>query len=134
MIASNPNDRDAGRREGERRKDAAHGLFEAVRPKLIGRGRRALIGLLLTQDEATADDVRALIEVPAGIDPKCLGSVPGSLAKAGIIRRTGYRPSTRPEAHARTLTVWALADTRKAIQWLRDHPEPADAKHGGEAA
>ncbi len=119
-------DRDDGRHEGERRRDAAHDLFAVLRAKILLRARRAMIGLVLTRDEATADDLRDLVELPIGIDPTCLGAVPGMLARAGIVRRVGYRPSCRPEAHARPVSVWTLANAQNAIQWLREHPEPDD--------
>lgn len=129
-----PNDRRNGRREGERRKIRAHDLFAATRAELLLNGRRALLCLLLNHDTATADDVRALVEIPAGVNPTCLGAVPGMLARAGIIRRVGYAPSERPEAHTRPVGVWTLADTLAAIQWLRENPEPAEVcGHAGAA-
>lgn len=126
-----PDDQRSGRLEGERRKIRAHDLFTATRAELLLSGRRALLCLLLNHDTATADDVRALVEIPAGINPTCLGAVPGMLARAGIIRRVGYVASTRPEAHTRPVGVWTLADTLGAIQWLRDNTEPAEG--GGHA-
>ncbi|MCQ8205440.1 hypothetical protein NP569_24435, partial [Vibrio parahaemolyticus] len=56
---------------------------------------------LLAAGTATADDVRDAVELPPGVDPRCLGAVPGELADAGIIRATGYVRTTRPAAHAR---------------------------------
>lgn len=126
-----PDDQRNGRREGERRKNEAHDLFAATRAGLLLSGRRALLYLLLNHDTATADDVRAAVEIPAGINPTCLGAVPGVLARAGIIRRVGYVASGRPEAHTRPVGVWTLADTLGAIQWLRDNPEPVEG--GGHA-
>ena len=73
----------------------------------------------------TADDVRDRVKVPPGIDPRCLGAVPGPLARAGAIRSAGYAKSTRPETHARVLVAWRLADRAAAMRWLRDHPAPA---------
>jgi hypothetical protein len=38
--------------------------------------------------------------------------------------RVDYAVSTRPEAHARPVAVWALADRAAAVRWLAEHPLP----------
>ena len=78
---------------------------------------------------ATADNVRAAVELPAGMDPRCLGSVPGRLAYDHVIRAAGFVRSTRPVRHASWLQVWELRDRAAAECWLRDYPDlpdPAD--------
>src|SRR5271157_771055 len=107
---SPPNkDRQAGQKEGERPKDAAHSLLEARREVYILRARRALLLRLLEAGTATADDVaESSGPVPEGIDGRFLGTVPGPLARAKIIRRTGFVASSRPSRHASTLSLWQL--------------------------
>lgn len=123
--------------EGERRKLNAFAVLEAHREILINRGRRALLAAMLSGDEtATADDVRAAVELPEGINPNLFGSVPGLLARAGIIRLARLRLSARPERHAGLNRVWELADRPAALAWLHDHPdrpdpEPPDVGDGG---
>jgi hypothetical protein len=120
-------DRLAGQAEGEGRKEAAHAQLEACRNVLILRARRALLIRLLEAGTATADDVAVRIgPTGAGIDPRWLGTVPGPLALAGIIRRAGYTRSVRPIRHAGVLTVWELADRAGAVAWLDRHPDPPD--------
>jgi hypothetical protein len=120
----------AGREDGERRKDAAHDLLEARRDILIRRARRALLTHLLDADTATADDVAALIgPTPDGIDPRFLGTVPGPLARAGIIRRVGFDPSARPSRNASILSRWELADRAAAVAWLDTHPDLPDPEN-----
>ena len=109
--------------EGERRRDAAHSTLEGRRRAFVRRGQRALLKALLDKETATADDVRAAVELPTRIDPKCLGAVPGTLARAGIIIRDGYVPTSRADAHARPVSVWRLRDRAAAELWLVDHPE-----------
>ena len=116
----------AGRQEGERLKLAAHAVLAARREALVRRGRRALLLALLTRATATADDVRIAVELPQGVGPRCLGAVPGELARAGLIRRVGYSPSTRPLAHARPVGVWQLLDSDRARRWLAAHPDLPD--------
>lgn len=119
--------------EGERRKADAHQTLEAQGELYVLRGRRALLACLLASGEATADDVRDAVELPPGIDPKCFGTVPGLLARAGIIRADGFAKTTRPAAHARALTVWQLVNATAAERWLQDHPDRPDADHDDKA-
>jgi hypothetical protein len=112
--------------EGERRKLAALTRLAARREALVRRGRRALLQVLLERPEATADHVRQIVELPAGINAKVFGAAPGELAEAGIIVAAGFAKSARPEAHARLVQIWRLADRTAAIGWLRSHPDLPD--------
>lgn len=117
-------ERAVGLAEGVAARDAAHALLSARRGDVVRLGQRALIQALLLADVATADDVREAFEVPAGVDPVCLGAVPGPLARAGIIRRDGWEPTTRPAGHARPVSRWRLLDRSAAVGWLMSHPPP----------
>jgi hypothetical protein len=118
---------DAGRADGERAKASALALLEARREVFILRGRRALLTAMLTGDgTATADDVRAAVDLPADMDPRCLGTVPGRLGYDRIIRAAGFVRSGRPQRHASYIQRWALADRAAAEKWLRDHPDLPD--------
>jgi hypothetical protein len=111
---------------GEQLKSEAHALLEARRAAWVRRGRRALLVRMLNGDgTATADDVRAAVELPPDINPVCLGPVPQALARVGIIERSGFALTTRAAGHARPVTVWRLVDQDAARQWLADHPELA---------
>jgi hypothetical protein len=109
--------------DGERRKLAAHALLAARRAFYVRRGQRALLEQLFAARTATADDVRRALTLPDDIGPRCLGAVPGPLARAGIIRRVGFRGSERAIAHARPVTVWELADRAAAFAWRAAYPE-----------
>ena len=119
-------DRNHERGEGERRKQDILQTLAARRESYVNRGRRILLARLLSHGLATADDVRRAVELPAKIDPRCLGSVPGPLARAGIVRRAGFIASDRKERHASTLSVWELADADAARDWLARHPDQPD--------
>ncbi|MCZ2401409.1 MAG: hypothetical protein LC135_16345 [Phycisphaerae bacterium] len=112
--------------DGESCKLDAHALPEARREVYVLRGRRALLARLLDAAEATANDVRDVVEVRDEINPVCLGVVPGSLARAGIIERVGFAESRRPDAHARPVSIWRLADRAAALGWLAVHPDRPD--------
>lgn len=113
---------------GEEAKRAALGLLELRRGAFVLLGRRAPLTALLRNGTATADDVRRAVELPADVDPACLGAVPGTLARAGIIARVGYAPTDRAEAHARPVTLWTLTDADAARRWLAANPERPDAE------
>ena len=108
MIAPTTPTDEAGRTEGERRKRA---------------------------ELATLEARRRVVELPEGVNPVCLGSVPGLLARAGIIERAGFTCTNRAAAHARPVTRWRLADRLGALAWLEanpDAPDPAPAAAEGE--
>jgi len=115
--------------DGVARRDAAHALLADRRAVYVRRGQRALP----TVDTATADEVRDAVDLPPGIDPVCLGAVPSALARTGIICRVGYAPTCRPLAHARPVSVWALADRDAAMRWLTDHPDLPDPGDDGQS-
>lgn len=108
--------------EAESRRDAALSLLRVRRADLIRECTAAALRVALDRGEVCADDVRAVVTIPADISPKLVGVVFRDLADAGIFRRAGFRTSTRPIAHARPLSVWRLADAAAALAWLADHP------------
>ena len=122
--------------EGERRKLVAHAVLEATREALARNGRRALLNAVLERGQATADDVRSSINIPEGINPVCVGTLPRPLAVLRIIKAAGQRKTARPQAHARNLTVWELAGPEaadKARAWLANHPELPEPPTADEA-
>jgi len=109
--------------EGECRKLSAFALLAARRGALIRRARRALLAVLIDRAEGTVDDVRTRVPLPDGLNPKLFGPVPGELVAAGIIAADGFIRSTRPQAHARPVQLWRLADREAALRWLAAHPD-----------
>ncbi len=124
MISASPH------LDGEQRKADAMALLAKRREIYVNRGRRALLRALLHSGTATADDVRAVVKLPPGTGPKLFGSVPGALVRAGIIRADGFGKTSRPEGHARPVTVWKLVDRAGALRWLAEHPDlPGEADY-----
>jgi hypothetical protein len=116
----------AGRAEGERRRDTALALLAERRAALVRRAQRALLTQLLDGDLATADDVRAAVELPPGVDPRLVGAAIRSLAVEGVILSAGRTRSARPAAHARWVDLWAASDRDTALAWLASHPPLPD--------
>lgn len=124
QCADNPR-RNAGRVEGHRRKDANRAVLAARRERHLVEARRVLLTVLLDRGKASADDVRDKVTLPTGVDPVCFGAVPKPFALADIIRRAGFVITSRPEAHARPLSLWELIDRPAAERWLVEHAEPS---------
>ena len=113
------------RPDGEALRDCALALLRAHRAALVRRIQRAYLRHLLDKGPDTSDAVRALVPIPAGIDPRVVGAaVRAQSADDGLIFSTGRQRSRRPEAHARNLDVWAIRDRAAAERWLIEHPEP----------
>jgi hypothetical protein len=104
--------------EGEARRDAALGMLRIHRAAIIRKLTAAALRFVLSGGEVCADDIREDVPLPDGISPRCVGVVFRDLSDAGILRRLTYRPSTRPIAHARPLSVWTLADRDAATAHL----------------
>jgi hypothetical protein len=94
------------------------------RERALLRARRGLIRAALDRGEANADDAFEAARLPADLDPRCLGAVPGPLAQAGVIRRVGYSTQRRAGANGRPAPVWAIENRAAAIDWLSTHPDP----------
>jgi hypothetical protein len=120
-------------RTGEERKQAQLANHEARNWKEIRRGRRALLMALRGGKEtATIEDVHAVVELSPDRSRSLLGSVPGLLARAGIIAPAGFVKTTRRVAHARHIQAWKLVNHALADQWLAANPDVPDDAHEGE--
>jgi hypothetical protein len=109
--------------EGEAAKAAALRQLAFTRRTLVRAGRRALLTALADRPTATADDVAAAVQIPDGIDRRLLGSVPGELARAGLIEVDGYSRSARRSRRASIQTRWRLINPEAAAAWLAANPE-----------
>lgn len=117
--------------EGEARRDAALNLLRIRRAALVCDCTAAALRIALERGEVCADDVRALVAIPADISPKLMGCVFRDLADGGILRRAGFQNSKRAAAHARPISRWRLADDAGASAWLAAHTVPPSTEQGG---
>lgn len=113
---------------GTEARDRALEELEARRRIYVTRGRRALLEALLSGCDGmtTADHYASAVDLPADIDPRCLGAVPRALVASGIIRSAGYVRSARPSRNASPIAVWQLVDRDAALRWLAEHPDMPD--------
>ena len=94
--------------EGETQRDALN-LLRVRRSAPIGECTAAALRVALDRGEVCADDVRAVVTIPADVSQKLVGVVFRDLADAGILLRNGFRNSTWPAAPACPLSIWQLA-------------------------
>lgn len=64
----------------------------------------AIAELAASGEEFTAEDVRRIAGDPT--HPNAMGARFRAAAQAGIIRRVGYRASSRVQLHAHPIAVW----------------------------
>lgn len=121
-----------GAAEGERLKEQQLEMLRARRAVHVRRAQRIALQRLLAVGEVTADHIYGEIDLPPGIDPRCLGAAPQALAKAGIIASAGWITSTRPQRHASPVIRWILIDRPAAERWLAEHAELPDVLAPGE--
>lgn len=67
----------------------------------------AMWRLATTKLEFTTEDLKAIVCNPQ--HPNAYGAAFNTAARAGLIKRVGYRPSTSPSAHGRIVSVWTKA-------------------------
>src|SRR5947207_1946352 len=84
---------------------------------LLRRLERAFLLRLLEHGPDTSDAVRGLVPIPAGTDPRVVGSAVRGLAEQVLITSVGRRKTRRGIAHARKLDVWQVTDMAKARRW-----------------
>jgi len=111
---------------GEERRDAVLDYHETANAAVLVRAKRAFVSALLAKGEATADDVYAAVDLPAGVNARCLGAVYKRFKRAGIIRAAGVVESARPERHAGIIRRWELVDRGGAERWLAEHSERSE--------
>jgi hypothetical protein len=101
---------------------------------VIRQLQRAAVQIALDDGTVSADQVRAVVPIPAEISANVNGAAFRHLAVGRILKAGAYVQSCRPSAHASTQRVWAIADRAAAEKWLADHPELPDADGPGEEA
>lgn len=119
------NDHDAAK--SEKLKQQAFQFVEANRETFVLKARRCLLTEALRLGRVTIDDVREIVPLPAGVNPKTFGCVPTPLANAGIIGFAGFGKTARKVAHARRNVIWEMKDAAAAKRWLTSHPDPDDS-------
>jgi len=67
-----------------------------------------LLQVARTFESFTADDLRDFRSVPQPPHNNWWGVLMARMKALGLIRRVGYRASTRPEANGRVVALWTV--------------------------
>jgi hypothetical protein len=73
--------------------------------------RPLVTSICKTYVEFTVDDLHTWQSVPAPAHPNWWGVLVAQMKNTGLITRIGYRPSKRPEANSRVVSVWRHSET-----------------------
>jgi len=91
-------------REGERRKEVGLARVSGDHSDWVNRARALAAVIAGEEGDVTTDDIQARLSLPEDAHPNLWGSV----LRAPMFRRVGYKKSTRAEAHARVIGIWRL--------------------------
>lgn len=116
---------------GEQLRDQQIARVDAARKTCVLKVCRTMLLILLRQDQATADDLRAEFVIPVGVNPNIVGAAFQKLKRAGLIQAVGIGTSRRAARHAGINRIWSLTDHVGAEHWLANNPE---TETGGGAA
>lgn len=86
--------------------------------EILHQARLEFVRVLLARGEASVDDARLKIQVPAGVDPRFFGGVPAVFVRRKIISGGVYVRGSRSVSHARAVQLWRLIDRQAACDWL----------------
>jgi hypothetical protein len=87
--------------------------------------QRTALTIVLRQGVVSADDVRKLVPIPEGIDPRIVGPAFLALKNEGWLEEIGGHRTGRPVAHRRTVRDWRLQGDRQAVERLAAKLSPA---------
>jgi hypothetical protein len=78
--------------------------------------QRTALNILLRHGVVSADDVRQVLAIPDGIDPRIVGPAFLALKNDGLIEEIGDHRTGRAVAHRRTIRDWRLKGDRRATE------------------
>lgn len=84
-------------------------LFEVRDTEFLSRCRALAVEVCRKQGNVCINDIRARIDLPAGMHPSVLGSV----FKNKKFQAIGFTEATHREAHARVIRVYKLIDSQE---------------------
>lgn len=122
------------RHQGEISRNAGMDLAASRKVWLIRRDTLRFLDAMMGRADrtATTDDAADDLAATFTDGGKWRGSIPGALAREGLVVRVGMVRSGRPSRHRGYVTLWKAADLSgiefrrgELRQWLAEHPDPA---------
>jgi len=87
-------------------RDSQLALFEQRDADFLARCRTLAVEIAKTQGTVSINDIRAKVSIPAEMNPSVLGAV----FKGKKFHACGFTEANHPQAHARVVRVYQLAD------------------------
>lgn len=91
---------------GQQARNQQLDIFEQREPEFLNHCRSLAIQIARREGEVSINDIRKLIQVPAGVHPSVLGAV----FRTKQFRKVGLCEASHPEAHARIVRVYSLTE------------------------
>ena len=92
---------------GQALKQEALDAFEVKATDWLDAARESAALICRTHGAATSDDV---LDVVGGAPPHLHHNVIGGIFHSPMFERVGFRPTRRPQGHARIIGVWRLKE------------------------
>jgi hypothetical protein len=92
--------------QGQQIRDAQLDFFEHRDSDFLDHCRSLAVQIAKRQGEVSINDIRKLVAVPFGTHPSVLGAV----FRTKQFRKIGLCEASHPEAHARIVRVYELAE------------------------
>ena len=92
--------------QGQQIRDAQLDFFEHRDSDFLEHCRSLAVQIAKRQGEVSINDIRKLVAVPFGTHPSVLGAV----CRTKQFRKIGLCEASHPEAHARIVRVYELAE------------------------
>ena len=89
----------------------------------LRKAKRAALECALSRGYVTIDDIRERVPFPKELNPKINGDVTADFRRLDLFVEVTHQKSRRKIAHSRPITLWRLANSAEAKQWLIDHPD-----------
>lgn len=117
--------------DGEYLKRQGMGIAAEALPTWVDLARYVVRQLAATGEQFTSEDVTAVVGLPRGEVGQhrnnAVGAVMSGEARAGVIKRLGYRNSKRAVSHSAVLSVWVGAGRDNPLMSRCD----SSVTHGG---
>jgi hypothetical protein len=92
--------------KGRALRDAQLALFSARDAAFLQRCRALAVVVAKQEGEVSINDIRGMLEPPAGVSPNVYGAV----FKDSRFQAVGYTQAVHPEAHARAVRTYKLKE------------------------
>jgi hypothetical protein len=81
------------------------------RRAVIASVQRTMLEILQLRQTASADDIRRIVDIPAGVNPTVIGVAIRQLSEAGLIVPITIVRTARTVGHSHLIRIWRLTES-----------------------